>query len=712
MHAIAVVQMDTLTVQPQEEAAFLPDWEEQVREVLTRFSRDFNTAEQPFTEERKGAILEHLLNASRDFPDLLYMPLPGKNVMKISGSSATVQSVIDILNNIVETEEEITLDASFSPKQADYVMKFAKHEIDEIVPPVHLVKDPAAPEKITVRGLKKSLDKLKSIAHEKLVQSHREIIPLSVAAHRLLASKRGTTKMEEHLGDAAKYVLYGLEKLERSAQVFIMAPRDYDCKHAREKIEALVYEKMIPLSSDKRTICSGSTQEWRVLVEKLHSEHFVAVRVDGDQVVIVGEEAVVPGIVEQVEQFVMEQGAITATFDLKAAEWQIVREVKSISRKLTALRDDCKKQRVRFSFPSSDGRSSLVSIELHGDPVAVEGAKGRLFLLVQEIKSREVIIPPQPGLDKICGQMSMKCKELQDQHKVVIEQEFKESTTSGQPLIGHGTSGSGKKPTCLLTGMNEFGTKVSIYDGDYTKKGCDVLVNFVTPKATYDAPVVSSLVRVGGAEVKRAVDAIYKGHPFSGTVKPSASGSLSCSQIMHAVIPVYMDGKEREVNYLDSVLQQIFQGATPSSSNSILITPITSYPCNYPIELYSQRLLQVIQQSQPQFGMYSVDITIMVFVEDATHKAVFQECMNQWDYTISFGGQRVAPCPPVSLPMSPQQASGPSQHKAHVVDSLASVVKITKGSMLDVQVCQQYSTLQNPFCALDFTVFVLPHLLG
>ena len=209
-------------------------------------------------------------------------------------------------------------------------------------------------------------------------------------------------------------------------------------------------------------------------------------------------------------------------------------------------------------------------------------------------------------------------------------------------------------------------------------------------------------------EVKRGVDAIYKSPPLLGTVKNSPSGCLTCSQIIHAVIPPYVDGKEREVNYVDSVLQQILQGATPSNSNSILITPFTCHPCSYPIDLCAQRLLQVINQSQSQLGIYS-DITIMVFVEDMSHKAVFKECMNQWEYTIISTGQRVVPHPSISLPVSPPRAVGSSEQKA-LADSLASVVRITKGSMLDVQVCKQ--NYYNKHCAFYFTGMILLNLLG
>lgn len=687
VHATAMVQRGKLSVQPKDEAAFLPDWEEQTREVLSRFAQDFNTAEQPVSGERKADILESLLKAKEECPDLVYTLPRGRNIVKISGSSTTVQSVIETLNNIVETEEEITLDSTFSPKHADYVMKFARQEIHAINPPVQLDRHPRIPGKTTICGLKRSLDSLRAVAHEKISQAHQDTIPLSVAAHRLLQGKRGMLKIEECLGDTGSAVLYGLEKLDRAAQVYIMAPHQYACTIAKKSIERLIHEKRITLSSGKRSICSGSTQEWRALVEKVTSEHFVSVRVDGDIVVIVGEESFVPGIAEQVEQYVMEQGAITVTFELKAAEWKIIRDDGTVSRKLKAVQEDCTKQRVRFSFPQSGGESSLVSIELHGDPIAVENAKGRLYLLLRSVKSREVIIPPRPGLDQIGRQMLLKRNELQDQHGVVIEQEFVERKTTGRAFSRQKSANSSMEPMRLLTAMNEIGIKVSVYVGDYTRKGCDALVSFVTPTAAYDAPVIASLIREGGVKTKQAIEAIYKGTHLLGTVINSHSGNLPCSQLIHAVIPPYVDGKEREVNYLDSVLEQILQGDTPSSHNNILITPLTCHPCNYPEDLCAERLLQVINQSESQLGMYA-DITVMIFVEDESHKAVFESCMRQWGYNIITTKQRGDSHSSVSLTMSQPQMADPVQQKA-LADSLRSVVKITKGSILDVQVCKE-----------------------
>ena len=119
--------------------------------MLTKHKQDFKQAEIPLEDNGRKLVLEYLIKLQEDHADLYYTI--HERVLKMGGCSVTINKAVEAINNIVVQEVEVTVELQHPPRLIEYLLKFAKREIDAINPPVTIKKDPDTPGKISIHGV-------------------------------------------------------------------------------------------------------------------------------------------------------------------------------------------------------------------------------------------------------------------------------------------------------------------------------------------------------------------------------------------------------------------------------------------------------------------------------------------------------------------------------------------------------------------------------
>ena len=677
IHGEGRIEKESLEVRPYDLAHDIENWEGKVIEMLTKHKQDFKQAEIQLQEEGKGLVLQHLVGFQREHADFYFNI--NEDFLKMAGCSITIKKAVNAVNKIVDEKVEVNIELQHPPRLIEYLLKFAKREIDAINPPVKIKKDPDTPGKLSIWGVKRSLDLVERIAHEKLAQTHTECIVLSQTAHRLLFNRKGKAKIAQSLGDIASSVFYLFEKIDQkdefTRQVCIMSSDSISLAVAKRKFESLIREHKIPLPPNKLGI--SSSQKWKTLVENLTSEHFISISSSGSWVTVLGNEDDLVVVANAVSSFLETQNSVSDEVLIDGPKWEVI--VNHRNNKLVAVKKVAEHRKVDLTLPEANEDAGEVFIGLQGNVRDIEDIKGQLQLLIAEVEKTVLTIPPQPGLQTVdkSGKLRTKCQELQRNHKVVVKYNVEEATPLKPQFGRQGTRQNIPNAPCrVITATSPCGIRVQVYRGDFAKMKCDTITTFITDTPTFNEPVLRSLSCEGGQEVSNDFESSLRLNRklITATVHKTLNvGRLSCNEMCHVVVPKYSDTIHQNVQHIVAAANKLFE-AICINSPDIVITPLTSAPLNYPPEIYAQTMISTL--SNLNVGMYSNDLNVKLFIDDPNHKDVFEQMMRDSGYKIFYS-------PNDSSHTTTPIVSGQRGN----VESLEKVIKIKKGSILDVQVC-------------------------
>ena len=676
LHGEARIEGNNLEVRPLNLAKTVPGWDGKVALIVKQNKQDFQTASIPFDNSSKGPILEYLIQYHQTHKDFhLFMD---ETHYKISGSSSSITKALEHINNLVEEEVEVTRELERPPRYIDYFMKFAKKELESLRPSVTITRSKDNPGLLSVKGVKQSLDAIEKLAHEKLAQLHTEYVPLTQTSHRLLSSPQGKTKLNYHLGTEKDVICYVFEKIEPKEdfthQVCIMSSDSSSLAIAKKMFESLCKDEKIFVPQEKFGF--SSTHEWQTIVEKLGKEYFASVRTSGDVITITGGETDVMKVSHEIKTFLETQDEATDEFAVEGPVWQVLR-IQHDS-KLMEVKKEAKRHKVYLNFPEVDEAAKSVIITLQGNLQYVQNVKVQLKHIVDEVCSKEMLLPPKPGVQKVIdkGTIGKKCHELSQYHKVVIRYEVEEDAS---PLASKSMFSSSKHdrpnaPQRLINATSNTGVSVSVYKGDYARLSCDAFVTFIPEKPTFNEPVFTALTCTGGQELCNSFElSLGTQRLIPATIHPTSyTGDLECNEIFHVVLPPYTHGG-RVSHVLNTALMKALEQGSINNSR-IVFCPPTIPPLNYPADLYAQAFISAL--SSANTGMYSTDLNIKVFVDDSHDAENFEKVMRDSGFQI-YHRDRFETIQ-ASVPKVVNQRGNAS--------TLEKVIKIQKGNIIDFQV--------------------------
>ena len=127
--------------------------------------------------------------------------------------------------------------------------------------------------------------------------------------------------------------------------------------------------------------------------------------------------------------------------------------------------------------------------------------------------------------------------------------------------------------------------KLSLVEGDITKVSADAIVNAANASLAGGGGVDGAIHRAGGPSIMAELDEIRPriGKCATGGAVVTRAGRLHAQYVIHAVGPVYRDGKRGELKLLASCYRTSLQLAEEKGARSIAFPSISTGVYAYPM---------------------------------------------------------------------------------------------------------------------------------
>ena len=167
-------------------------------------------------------------------------------------------------------------------------------------------------------------------------------------------------------------------------------------------------------------------------------------------------------------------------------------------------------------------------------------------------------------------------------------------------------------------------SSIELVQGDITDQRVDGIVNAANAELAGGGGVDGAIHRAGGPEIMEACRAL--GGCSTGQAVATTAGKLPAKMVLHAVGPVYRDGKQNEVGLLASAYTRALELAVEHGLKTVALPSLSTGAYGYPIEDAARVALETAIDflgSHPQiellrfvlFDAATLDAYSMVFSE-------------------------------------------------------------------------------------------------
>ncbi|MBI1356311.1 MAG: O-acetyl-ADP-ribose deacetylase [Acidobacteria bacterium] len=139
-----------------------------------------------------------------------------------------------------------------------------------------------------------------------------------------------------------------------------------------------------------------------------------------------------------------------------------------------------------------------------------------------------------------------------------------------------------------MAGVSEIvvgGSVLALAEGDITRFTADAIVNAANSRLAGGGGVDGAIHRAGGPSIMAELDRIRAeiGSCPTGDAVVTAAGDLPARWVIHAVGPVYRDGKQGEPELLAACYRRALELAAAHSARSISFPAISAGIYGYPV---------------------------------------------------------------------------------------------------------------------------------
>ena len=129
----------------------------------------------------------------------------------------------------------------------------------------------------------------------------------------------------------------------------------------------------------------------------------------------------------------------------------------------------------------------------------------------------------------------------------------------------------------------KIGTSLfELVQGDIAEQRVDAIVNAANAELSGGGGVDGAIHRAGGPKIMEACDAI--GGCAIGQAVATTAGNLGAKKVLHAVGPIYRDGKQGEAKLLASAYTRALELAVEHGLKSVALPSISTGAYGYPME--------------------------------------------------------------------------------------------------------------------------------
>lgn len=135
-------------------------------------------------------------------------------------------------------------------------------------------------------------------------------------------------------------------------------------------------------------------------------------------------------------------------------------------------------------------------------------------------------------------------------------------------------------------------TTLSLVKGDITQEEAGAIVNAANSRLAGGGGVDGAIHRAGGPKIMEECRKI--GGCPTGNAVITTGGNLKAKHVIHAVGPIYRDGKHGEANLLASAYKSSLELAAKNGIKSIAFPSISTGAYSYPINEAAEIALKTI----------------------------------------------------------------------------------------------------------------------
>ncbi len=135
---------------------------------------------------------------------------------------------------------------------------------------------------------------------------------------------------------------------------------------------------------------------------------------------------------------------------------------------------------------------------------------------------------------------------------------------------------------------------VELVVGDITRQEVDAIVNAANSRLAGGGGVDGAIHRAGGPGIIRETDEKYPQGCPTGSAVLTGAGNLSAKYVLHAVGPVWRDGKHGEPQLLAGAHRRCLELAVEHQCRSIAFPAISTGVYGYPVPLAARVALSEV----------------------------------------------------------------------------------------------------------------------
>ena len=656
---------NTLCITPLEEASEMPDWEKGIKEVCDEYFNDYFESSVQIIKEAKADVLTYAFDEHRR-PSCVEVSLQG-DCLSVSGGHDQVQKVVAEINEMILEAQVSTKDISHPRKFIKFLLKFCSQEMRSTIPAVQY-ESLIDQSIIQVKANPNGITAFEKVIGEQLKRVHEKTIDLSSELYQLLSSARGEAKIAEVVGLEMPKIVYDFEEANFNDYVLCILSLDKEsCRRARKQLQKYTHIKSLVVTQQKIRACTD--KKWRGLDQNLTSEHFVIISVYPEKCLILvsGELLALDDICKRIEKFLRDHTSVEEKVDMTANVWNVVDL--NFRSEISALDSDAKSRHVTLTWPRSTNRQDPSTVVIRGELKDVDDFKVRVEMLRGKVRQKEAKVSKVPALVHVLGSMDDRINVLRAKNKASIELHFEKGTTED-------SQATGELPRKLCSATAGDGSRVNVYIGDFTQnQPVSAILNFVSLDPHINVGSLKLLASAAGQEMKEDFQVKLSQFPMRkpGLVFRTKQGQLKCSQLLHCFLPPWDQTTSTTVTrYLEDGLKNFLRNTGRSSS--VLITPFTSKPLEYPVEVFSEKLLEVFSNH---------DIQVTVYVDEIDQARVFEDLLTDRKFTVHTN------VPIGHVPKRTASLQSPTSllsFARSISNPIKSFISLTQGDMLKQQV--------------------------
>ncbi len=175
-------------------------------------------------------------------------------------------------------------------------------------------------------------------------------------------------------------------------------------------------------------------------------------------------------------------------------------------------------------------------------------------------------------------------------------------------------------------GVKSLGKKTHIVQADITTLAVDVIVNAANRSLLGGGGVDGAIHKAAGPQLLEATKKL--GGAKTGEAKITEGFNLPATYVIHAVGPIYRDGKKNEAELLRACYENSLDLAESYQLKTIAFSAISTGVYGYPVQEATEIAVAAVLEKLPKM-QHIEEVFFVVF--DDTIKKIYETVFEQFD---------------------------------------------------------------------------------